>query len=400
MIGELKSNLQEDHHRNTWLDLARYAREIFGAQDRRFVLGFTLCGSKLRAWEFDRLGGTASVSIDVHMDAKAFIKVILGFFLMTEKQLGFDPSIYSADGQYSIKITGNGMNETLQLKRMKKRSGVAGRATTCWKALRNPNQSSNCLVIKDSWQFKERPEEGLLLKMATEKGVKNVSRYFHHETIQFDGREDSVLNSVRQGLIRTNGKDVFEEDDADNPTSRDSSRSAFIPTQSLNLPQKRALSSKHSPSSLSRKKSQLMRPIHDRVHRRVVTQDAGKNLYEASSLSAFLQGIIGGSMVRYCRVSVTWLIRIGHESLLNVGISIVTFLVATFSSPKTRRMAFLSILTSPSTLPPPRPPEPLIKPAPKCSWQLEHYTVSTTLSCMTWNPSSGSCSGAASTGTA
>lgn len=294
VIGELKSNSQEDHHRNTLLDLARYAREIFGAQDRRFVLGFTLCGSKLRAWEFDRLGGTASASIDVHMDAKAFVKVMLGFFLMTEKQLGLDPSIYNADGRCFIKIARNDLNETLQLTRMKKRSGIAGRATTCWKALRNPNQSGNHLVIKDSWQSKERPEEGLLLKLVTEKGVRNVSRYFHHETVQFDGKEDDVLNSVRQGLICTNGKEVFEEDDADSQTSRDSLNRAFIATQGLNFSQKRELSSNHSSSSMSRKRSRLMRPIHDRVHRRVITQDAGIDLYQATSLSAFLQGLIGG----------------------------------------------------------------------------------------------------------
>ncbi|CAH0051591.1 unnamed protein product [Clonostachys solani] len=44
-----------------WIDLVRYVREVFGAQEnRRFVLGFTLCGSLMRVWEFDRLGGIAS----------------------------------------------------------------------------------------------------------------------------------------------------------------------------------------------------------------------------------------------------------------------------------------------------------------------------------------------------
>jgi len=36
--GELKSNAREDNYSSTWLDLLRYAREVFGAQDtRRFV---------------------------------------------------------------------------------------------------------------------------------------------------------------------------------------------------------------------------------------------------------------------------------------------------------------------------------------------------------------------------
>ena len=55
--GGLKSNPRDDNHSSTWLDLVRYAREIFSAQDiRRFVLGFTLCGSTMRLWGFDRLG--------------------------------------------------------------------------------------------------------------------------------------------------------------------------------------------------------------------------------------------------------------------------------------------------------------------------------------------------------
>lgn len=44
--GELKSNPSADIASKAWLDLGRYAREVLAAQDtRRFVLGFTLCGS-------------------------------------------------------------------------------------------------------------------------------------------------------------------------------------------------------------------------------------------------------------------------------------------------------------------------------------------------------------------
>ncbi|KAF2812795.1 uncharacterized protein BDZ99DRAFT_242542 [Mytilinidion resinicola] len=64
--GELKSNPREDNHSSTWFDLSRYAREIFAAQDtRRSVTGFTLCGSVMRLWTFDRLGAVASHSFDI-----------------------------------------------------------------------------------------------------------------------------------------------------------------------------------------------------------------------------------------------------------------------------------------------------------------------------------------------
>lgn len=78
--GELKSNPREDNYSSTWLDLLRYAREIFSGQDiRRFVTGFTICGSLMRLWEFDRLGGVASGPFDVNKDGQMFVSAILGF---------------------------------------------------------------------------------------------------------------------------------------------------------------------------------------------------------------------------------------------------------------------------------------------------------------------------------
>ncbi|KAF9782575.1 hypothetical protein IL306_010657 [Fusarium sp. DS 682] len=47
--GELKSNPSADKASMAWLDLGRYAREVLVAQNtRRFVLGFTICGSLMR----------------------------------------------------------------------------------------------------------------------------------------------------------------------------------------------------------------------------------------------------------------------------------------------------------------------------------------------------------------
>lgn len=63
VLGELKMNLEADDSSQPRLDLARYAREVFIAQDnRRFVLSFTLCGSLMNLCEIDRLGEIASKS--------------------------------------------------------------------------------------------------------------------------------------------------------------------------------------------------------------------------------------------------------------------------------------------------------------------------------------------------
>ncbi|KAK4232960.1 hypothetical protein C8A03DRAFT_48336 [Achaetomium macrosporum] len=91
--GELKSNPSADRPSEARLDLDRYAREVLAAQDtRRFVLGFILCGSLMRIWEFDRLGGVASEQFDINKDG------------LREEALGFDPTIMAVKGQGLIEI--------------------------------------------------------------------------------------------------------------------------------------------------------------------------------------------------------------------------------------------------------------------------------------------------------
>jgi len=103
--GELKSNSSADTAAKAWLDLGRYAREVLAAQDtRRFVLGFIVCGSLMRVWEFDRLGAIASERFDINQDGLRFVTTILGFLWMNEEQLGFDPIIITEDGRRFIEI--------------------------------------------------------------------------------------------------------------------------------------------------------------------------------------------------------------------------------------------------------------------------------------------------------
>jgi hypothetical protein len=123
---ELKSNPNADRHTSTWLNLARYTREVLTAQDtRRFVLGFTLCGSTMRLWEFDRLGGTASSSFDINIGLQ-FVSAILGYLRMNEEQLGFDPTVSEVNSKRYMTITRNGNTERLIIDDvMKRHSSVA-----------------------------------------------------------------------------------------------------------------------------------------------------------------------------------------------------------------------------------------------------------------------------------
>jgi hypothetical protein len=65
-------------------------------------------------------------------------------------------------------------------------------------------------VVNDSWEYEERPEEGLLLKEATEAGVKNVVRYYYYETVHVGGKVDDALDNVRKGQSETAGRNLLQ----------------------------------------------------------------------------------------------------------------------------------------------------------------------------------------------
>ncbi|KAK3364743.1 hypothetical protein B0T24DRAFT_418960 [Lasiosphaeria ovina] len=268
--GELKSNPSADAPSKARIDLATYAREVLAAQDtRRFVLGFTICGSFMRIWVFDRLGGIASEKFDINKDGLQFVSTVLGFLWMNEEELGFDPTIMTANGERFIEIERDGLKERVIIDRVIQRVRcIAGRASTCWKA--HPEGYRQIpLVIKDSWQCPERDEEGDLLREATGKGVANMARYYYHTTVQVNGTDDDVRSNIRKGLD--------------------------IPKQSVVSPSKRSNS-----ASLIKADDDM---VSNRVHRRIILRDYGKSIYKASSRAALLAGLEG------CIE--------GHESLYN-----------------------------------------------------------------------------------
>ena len=305
VLGELKSNPREDKHSSTWLDLVRYAREVLSSRvARRFVLGFTLCGSIMRLWEFDCLGVVGSTSFDINKDAELFVSAILGFLWMSEEELGFDPTIEGEDRRYTS-IARNGRIERLYLKStIKQQRSVAGRATICWNGFAEDTPDKQ-LVIKDSWEYEERPEEGLLLKEATEAGVKNVACYYHHETVHINGRVDDICSNVRKGLSDMAGRNPLQRRAAHTGSIASLTSSGFSGSRRGRSSSSRTMTRKRSSSSIQAsmpppKRSCSNSPVkqdmprRNRVHRRLVVRDVGKPLYEASSLCGILRGLLGG----------------------------------------------------------------------------------------------------------
>jgi hypothetical protein len=297
--GELKSNPLADVASKAWLDLGRYAREILAAQDsRRFVLGFTLCGSRMRLWNFDRLGAIASSPFDINEEGLQFVSAVLGFLWLNEEQLGFDPTIITAGGKRYIEIERNNRKERLVLDKVIKRVPcVAGRATTCWRAYREGDESRALLVIKDSWQYPERCDEGELLREATEKDVVNVARYYHHGTVRVSDQDDTIRGNVRRGLDVTKAINYLSES-AMQPPSRTVRSLSRKGRSSSAAGRKRSSSCTNAPLPPSKRTCSISpvkggRATADRVHRRVIVRDYGKPIYMASSKTSLLAAMEG-----------------------------------------------------------------------------------------------------------
>jgi len=311
VVGELKSNPKADAASIAWTDLARYAREVFAAQDtRRFVLGFTLCGSLMRVWEFDRLGGIASERFDINKKdgGVQFVTTMLGFLRMNEEMLGFDPTIITSGNQQYIDIERNEKTERLIIDGVMKRARcVAGRATVCRKAHRKDDPQTP-LVIKDSWQYTDREEEGEILRVVTGKGVANVARYYHHQTVCVRDSDDDIQQNIRKGLDVTTattyrlGRGILPSSASTTWVSRQG-RSASASRKRPSSETDATIPPSKRPFSRSPTKAGVLLP--NRVHRRVILRDYGEPIYKASSPVALLAAL-------ECCIE-------GHQSLYMAG---------------------------------------------------------------------------------
>ena len=132
VIGEHKQNPNADCSIKILVHLAGYAREVFGIQpERRFVPSFTICGSIMRLWMFDRFGPYNSKNFDMHKEPERFIRVIAGYALMTNGELGLNTFIkHDSNGKY---IVAKDTRICLEDKPIFSTKAIVCRGTTCYR---------------------------------------------------------------------------------------------------------------------------------------------------------------------------------------------------------------------------------------------------------------------------
>jgi hypothetical protein len=195
VIGEHKQNPDEDGSTKTLVQLAGYAREVFGSQpERRFVPGFTICGSMMRLWVFDRSGSYNSEKFDVHKEPEQFIRVIAGYALMTDAELGLNTFVkHDGNGKY---IVARDVKISLEDKPIASTKAIVCRGTTCYRGRRSDSTEWE-YVVKFAWPSDKRQREGELLKLAKERGVTGIATWFNHEQIVTDGDPDTISHFRR-----------------------------------------------------------------------------------------------------------------------------------------------------------------------------------------------------------
>jgi hypothetical protein len=132
-----------------------------------------------------------------------------------------------------------------------------------------------------------------LLREATEKRVKNVARYFHHETVHVGGQNNDIRANIRKGLDITKATN-YKPEKLMPPLSTTRHRASRRDGSSSAAGRKRSSSCTGPPMPPSKRtcSSSPIKPvITNRVHRRVVLWDYGKPIYKASTRISLLAAL-------------------------------------------------------------------------------------------------------------
>lgn len=198
VIGELKAS-NHDGVKRPLVQLAVYARDVFASQPtRRYLHAFTICGSKMEPWVFDRSGCYSPGPFDIHEHPERFIRVLSGYVMMSEDELGFDTFMQQEGDSNFIKFEIDGCKtQRLQLDPvpLAHRRAIVSRATSCFLA-KHPDSKDYDHVVKFSWPSSERKPETELFKLASQRGVQGIARLIGHYDI-------TSIKDMRSGITFT-----------------------------------------------------------------------------------------------------------------------------------------------------------------------------------------------------
>lgn len=114
---------------------------------------FTIYGSLIRLWVFDRSGLYSSEKFDIHKEPDRFVKAIAGYTLMTDTELGLNTFIiHDGNGKYIIV---RDVRINLEDRPIASTKAIVCRGTTCYRGKR-PGLTDWEYVVKFAWPSNKR----------------------------------------------------------------------------------------------------------------------------------------------------------------------------------------------------------------------------------------------------
>lgn len=196
VVGEMKKNPDKSLDVYTIVQLANYIQIIFTTQHvRRFIHAFTFGGEFMRCWVFHRGGAMGSVEFSINKEPQLFLSVILGYGVMTNTELGFDPTL----GREGLFVGLMPREITITRPAFFCPPSIASRGTSCWGATLRTDPTVR-YVLKDSWRSVQHGSEGEMLAKARDRCVVGIVEYIAHEDVIIDGKPDNLFDNVMKGL--------------------------------------------------------------------------------------------------------------------------------------------------------------------------------------------------------
>ncbi|KAA8906865.1 hypothetical protein FN846DRAFT_778048 [Sphaerosporella brunnea] len=313
VVGELKCNPSESNKDGTLMQLANYAREVFGAQPgRRWLHAFTLCGSNLRAWLFDRSGAIGSQLVNMNAQPLMFLRIVCGYAMMDATEIGFDPDIkWDVGGECVYDPTVAFLE--LEPTALFARHAIVSRGSVCWKARpyresARTSEDSWRYVVKDQWRAAERQSEAEIISAMRAYEGPNIGlpRYTSFGDHQQDGKAVDIVSVVRRDLVSAKSADQ-EPADADTVSMPPPQKPAWSASHTATSSRKRKHADPAAPSSSTKKikrsvegsGSMPQKPAGDaappqcnnRIFSRLVMSPIGKSLDKFSSYTELLSAI-------------------------------------------------------------------------------------------------------------
>ncbi|KAK7414093.1 hypothetical protein QQX98_007036 [Neonectria punicea] len=201
VVGNQKETHDTSQFKETLLQLARHVRGVFTDQPtRRFVHAFSLCGSTMELWVFDRSGPYSSGTFDIHEEPGKFARALVGYATISNDEMGLDTFIEREDaaGRYAtLDCTGGKETKVQLVNAMVRQRAIVSRATTCY-------ETKGGDVAKFSWVSDKRKLEVEQLRLAEERGVKGVAKVVAH-------RQITTIAELREGLVFPNAHQFRDE---------------------------------------------------------------------------------------------------------------------------------------------------------------------------------------------